>query len=231
MQELTFDNFEKIRSNKPTYRLEYFVKVCKDKNVLDLGSYDETALELKAYSDLWLFSLLEKNAKKVTGIDIALKEDTFNYKSAVILKKDVYAIKGSDFPNIELITAGEILEHLESPLGFLRQIKKEFSGREMVFSTPNGLNFSNTLMGMIKREVQHPDHYSLFSYKVLTTLCSRAGFESWEITPYYFFANEMKLKAKSKLMKGIITLVEKCIRGVEYLFPVLSMGYIVKIKI
>jgi hypothetical protein len=123
------------------------------------------------------------------------------------------------------------LEHLENPTKFFQNIKREFPGKEMLLSTPNGLNFSNTLMGMIKREVQHPDHIHLFTYKVLNTLCRNAKFESWEITPYHFFATEMKLQSNSKIKRGAITMIEKSINGFEYLFPLLSMGNIVSIKI
>ena len=231
MEQITYDNFQKIRAPKPVNRLAFFEKYCTGKNILDLGSYDETAAELKSHTGYWLFSILEKKAKKVVGIDLGIPGEVFQFGSAQILKKDVYKLKGSDFPDIELVTAGEILEHLDSPIDFLRYMKKEFSGKELVLSTPNGLNFSNTLMGMIKREVQHPDHVQLFSYKVLNTLCKKAGFREWEILPYNFFAIEMKLKSKSKFKRGMVTMIEKFIHFFEYLFPVLCMGYIVKAKI
>ncbi|MFZ4400668.1 MAG: methyltransferase domain-containing protein [Bacteroidales bacterium] len=231
MQKLTYDNFEKLQLNKPVYRIKYFAQYCKNKCVLDLGSYDETAFNLKTDTDYWLFSVLEKNTKELVGIDIALPQESIEYKSASIFKKDVFEININFQPNLEIITAGEILEHLPSPSEFLKFIKSEFHGKELLLSTPNGLNFGNTLMGLIKREVQHIDHLHVFTYKTLNTLCERAEFEEWEIIPYHFFATEMKLKSKSKLMKGLITLIEKTINGVEFFFPLLSMGYMVKIKI
>lgn len=231
MQHLTYDNMEKIKPNKPTYRLDYISEYSKNKSVLDLGSYDETAFKLKEDTKYWLFSLLEKNAKKLVGVDIALPQESLNYKSSTIYKRDVYTLTGSEFPDIDVITAGEILEHLENPTKFFANIKKEFAGKELLLSTPNGLNFSNTLMGMIKREVQHPDHIHIFTYKTLNTLCIKAQFQEWEIIPYHFFATEMKLKAKGGFKKGIITFIEKSINGIEYFFPLLSMGNIVRIKI
>lgn len=231
MNKLTYNNFEKLNLKKPVYRIDYFINHCKNKYILDLGSYDETAVNIKSDTKYWLFSELEKYAKELVGIDIALPNESIIYKSASILRKDVFEINKNTFYKAEIITAGEILEHLPSPLNFFQFIKQEFQEKEILLSTPNGLNFGNTLMGLIKREVQHIDHLHVFTYKTLNTLCEKTGFQEWEIIPYHFFATEMKLKSKSKIMKGLITMIEKIINGVEYLFPLLSMGYIVRIKI
>lgn len=231
MIKLTYDNFEKLNLSKPVYRIDYFINYCKNKYVLDLGSYDETAFNLKSDTKYWLFSELEKQTKELVGIDNALPNESLIYKSASIIKKDVFEINKNIFNKAEIITAGEILEHLPSPLNFFCFIKQEFHGKEIILSTPNGLNFGNTLMGIIKREVQHIDHLQIFTYKTLNTLCAKAGFQEWEIIPYHFFATEMKLKSKSKIKRGFISLIEKFINGVEYFFPLLSMGYIVRVKI
>ena len=170
MEKLTYDNFEKLKLQRPVKRISHFALTCKGKKVLDLGSYDETAVNLKSDTKYWLFSELEKNAMELIGIDNALPQETITYKSAKIIKKDVFLIKQEDFKEIDIISAGEILEHLYSPFEFLSFINKEFKGKELILSTPNGLNFGNTLMGLIKREVQHPDHLQVFSYKTLNTL-------------------------------------------------------------
>ncbi|MEI7595585.1 MAG: methyltransferase domain-containing protein [Bacteroidota bacterium] len=231
MKKLTYDNFEKLHVKKPVNRIKYFANYCRTKSVLDIGSYDETAVNLKIETNYWLFSELEKTAKTLIGIDIALPEESIIYKTTKIIRKDVFEINESIFKNYEIITAGEILEHLPSPLDFFLFVKKEFQGKELLLSTPNGLNFGNTLMGLFKREVQHVDHLQLFTYKTLNTLCEKAGFQEWEIIPYHFFATEMKLKTPSALKRGFITIIEKTINCVEYLFPLLSLGYMVKVKI
>jgi hypothetical protein len=231
MQKLNYDNFEKIILKKPTGRIEYFRQNCQGKIVMDLGSYDETAVTLKKNTNFWLFSVLESNAKKLVGVDSALPENSIVFKSAIILKKDVHEINKDIIENLDTITAGELLEHLPNPSLFLKFIKEEFSGKELILSTPNGLNFSNTLMGILGKEVQHEDHLHLFTYKTLNTLFINAKFLEWEIIPYYFFATEMKLRTKSRILKVGITAIEKTINGFEYLFPLLSMGYVAKIKI
>ena len=113
---------------------------------------------------------------------------------------------------------------------FLRELRRKLPGREFVLSTPNGVCFANTLMGTIGREVQHPDHLQNFTYKTLNTMCMRAGFQSWEIIPYRFYATEMIL-ASSGAKKRFVGLVQGCIRVVERCFPLLSFGYIVRVRI
>ena len=103
-------------------------------------------------------------------------------------------------------------------------------GGQLVISTPNATSFANTLLGMMKREVQHPDHIQIFSYKVLNTLCLRAGFKDWRIIPYRFYATEMILNSRG-VKRAAAKLVEKGVRVVERCFPMLSFGYAVNITL
>jgi hypothetical protein len=48
----------------------------------------------------------------------------------------------------------------------------------------------------MNRESNHQDHVSVFSFKTLTTLCTRAGFEEWRLIPYHAQYIEMALRAK-----------------------------------
>ena len=78
--------------------------------------------------------------------------------------------------------------------------------------------------------MQHPDHLNTFSFKILNTLCLRAGFRDWQIVPYRFFATEMILQTRG-IRRGFVVFVERCIRVVERFFPLLSFGYIVRAKL
>ena len=97
-------------------------------------------------------------------------------------------------------------------------------------STPNGESFANTLMGKISREVQHPDHLHAFTFKILNMLCLRAGFEGWEIIPYRFYATEMILQSHG-VKRALVRFVEGTIRVIERCFPLLSFGYVVRIRL
>ena len=132
--------------------------------------------------------------------------------------------------DVDKIVAGEFIEHIDEPLQFFRNLKRRFPGRELLVSTPNGTSLANVLLGLIRREAQHPDHVHVFSYKVLNTLCLRAGFEDWEIVPYHFHATEMKLGARG-LKRIAIAVAERMIRSVERFCPLLCFGYLVKVRL
>lgn len=100
----------------------------------------------------------------------------------------------------------------------------------LIISMPNRYSFANMAPGMIRREVQHPDHLHTFTFKTLNTLCVRANFKSWEIVPYRLFATEMIMNTNGP-KQALVRCVEVMIRIVEKVFPPLSFSYIVKIEI
>ena len=230
---LTYESLEKLAIGRPVDRLDHMTALCAGKKVLDIGCYDETALE-KRGTGHWLHGRILEVAGEVTGIDISAKlppEGLVTGGNGRILRRDAVRmdLEGIDAPAIQVVVAGEFIEHLEHPLEFFREVKRKLPGREFIVSTPNGACFANTLMGMIGREVQHPDHLQNFTFKTLNTMCMRAGFDSWEIVPYRFYATEMILAATGP-KRLFVKFVQACIRGVERLFPLLSFGYIVRIR-
>ena len=231
---LSYESLEKLAVPAPVDRLDYIASRCEGRIVLDIGCYDETALE-KRGTRHWLHGRILGEARYVTGIDISDKlppEGLETGANGRILCRDAARLDlhGVDVDEIEVVVAGEFIEHLENPLEFFRGIKRALPGRELLLSTPNGVCFSNTLMGAIGREVQHPDHLQNFTYKTLNTMFLRAGFKSWEIIPYRFYATEMILSS-SGAKKRFVALVQACIRVVERCFPLLSFGYIVRVRI
>lgn len=232
--ELKYETLEKLPVGRPVDRLSYIAERCRDKVVLDVGCFDETALQ-KRDTQHWLHGRLRALARRVVGVDSSAgipPEGIVTGSNAVIHRGDGVDIeerllRSDDF---QVIVAGEFIEHIDDPLRFFRNIKRAFPGRELVISTPNGACFANTLLGAIGREVQHHDHLHNFSFKILNTLCRRAGFQDWEIVPYRFYATEMILQSQGA-KRTLARLVERCIRQVERMFPLLSFGYIVRAKL
>lgn len=230
MQHLTYDTLERLRPPRPVDRLGWLAGACTGKVVLDVGCYDETAL-VKRDTDHWLHGRLTRTARQVVGVDSSSKIPPEGLRTAPngqIFRGDGVHVDPALLAGaqIEVIVAGEFIEHIENPLEFLRDIKGRFPGRRLLMSTPNGVSFANTLLGTIGREVQHPDHLHNFTYKVLNTLCLRAGLARWELRPYRFYATEMILGSTgAKKMAAMAT--EQFIRGVEFVFPLLCFGYII----
>ncbi|WP_312792596.1 methyltransferase domain-containing protein [Diaphorobacter nitroreducens] len=233
-QALTYETFERLPRSKPVDRIGYIARCCHGKVVLDIGCLDETALQ-KRDTEHWLHKRIANVATRVFGVDSSSKipdEGLETADNAKIVRGDGVELSPAIITadNFQIIVAGEFIEHIESPLRFFRNMRTAFPGRELVISTPNGAAFANTLLGMIRREVQHPDHLHLFSYKVLNTLCMRVGFSDWEIVPYRFYATEMIL-GSSGARRVFVQFVEWIIRTVERMFPLLCFGYIVRVRL
>lgn len=231
---LSYRTLEKVTVRRPVERVAFITDLCRGKTVLDIGCLDETALD-KQDTDDWLHRRIAAVAREVIGID---NSDTLP-KGGLATAHNARIHKGNGISpdlrqlrarEIEIVVAGEFIEHIESPSDFLRNMRTKFPGREMILSTPNGASFANALLGMIGREAQHPDHLMTSTYKTLNTLCMRTGSEAWQIIPYRFYATEMLLESRG--IKRLATwLVERLIRAVEQLFPLRGFGYIVRISL
>lgn len=232
--KLKYETLERLLVQRPVDRISFIADSCANKVVLDIGCFDETAL-IKRETRYWLHGRIAAKAKRVIGVDNSTKipsEGIATGENSKIYRGDGIHIDATvtDKFAFELLVAGEFIEHIENPLEFLRSIKDKFAGCELIISTPNGVSFANTLLGFINREVQHHDHLHNFTYKILNTLCVRSAMTGWEIIPYRFYATEMIL-GSTGAKRTFVVVVERFIRAVEYLFPLLSFGYIVKIKI
>ena len=230
---LSYETLERLRVGRPVDRLDFLAELCRDKVVLDIGCLDETALS-KRDTKYWLHGRISTVAREVIGIDSSSSippEGLRTANNAIILHGDGVDL---DLPeeredDVDQIVAGEFIEHVEAPLEFLRNMKRRFPGKELLITTPNGSAFANSFLGIFGREAQHPDHLQIFTYKILTTLCMRAGIERWEIIPYRFTASEMILNSKGP--KRLLTIaVQGLIRGVERFLPLLSFGYVVRMR-
>ena len=233
-QALRYETLERLHVPQPVDRVQFIAELCRGKRVLDIGCLDETALS-KQRTDDWLHGQIGNLASEVIGLDRSDRlpdEGLVTGPNSRILKGNGIRpdAKQVNSEAIDMIVAGEFIEHLENPLAFLRSMRKRFPGRELILSTPNGTSFANALLGMIGSEAQHPDHLLTSTYKTLNTLCRRSGAKDWKILPYRFYATEMLLSSSGPKRQAV-RLVEKGVRIVERLFPLRSFGYVVRISL
>ncbi|VWX48781.1 bifunctional 2-polyprenyl-6-hydroxyphenol methylase/3-demethylubiquinol 3-O-methyltransferase UbiG [Novosphingobium sp. 9U] len=231
---LRYQTLERIGVRAPVERVGFIADLCRGRRVLDIGCLDETALD-KQDTEEWLHRRIAAVARDVIGIDcserLADGEIVTGSNSRIVrgdgTDPDPMVIGDED---VDLIVAGEFIEHIENPLAFLQRMTARFAGRELILSTPNGAAFANALLGTIGREAQHPDHLFTSTYKTLNTLCLRAGCRAWQIIPYRFYATEMLLQSVGS-KRLLVRATEWLVRLVERLFPLRSFGYIVRVQL
>lgn len=143
----------KLEDNELYSRLERIMMLAKGKTVLHVGCCDHLPLiETKIEQHRWLHGLLEEVCTDVVGVDINKDAvDFVNQKK--FCKGSVFCadITSSDFcvklpegKKFDTILLGEIVEHLDNPVQFLRQMKKNldsygFKG-QYVLTVPNALS-------------------------------------------------------------------------------------------
>jgi len=237
---------ERLRVPRPVDRISAIKNICSDKKVLDLGAMDETAYTAKQGQGTWLHEEIAAVAAQVVGIDSSPILQTAGLQTkpnAVIYPGDIMALgawlKNSSDVNLpqksftpDVVVAGELIEHLHNPLMFLQNIKaiESLNGKTLIITTPNATAIHNCLIGLASRESTHQDHLCILSFKTLSTLCHRAGFSAWQITPYYAKFPEM-IARQSGLGRSLVAGGERVINGLEWMFPIMSFGYIVTVKI
>jgi len=231
---LKFTPLEKLKMQKPVDRLSYVSHFCKDKRVLDIGCYDETAIISKKASGYWLHELISKEAKKVIGIDSSeqIRSDIKTGPRSKIIKKDLYDLDRSfaGANKVDVIVAGELIEHIPDVSKFLQLMKRLYPGKALILTTPNATSFSNILLAFFNRESSHKDHILIFSYKTLYALSIKNGLKKFKIIPYHVKFTEMYL-GSSKIVGVFIRSAEKIVNIIENIFPMLSGGYIVNTEL
>ena len=169
---------------RPVQRIEHIAGLCRNREVLDLGAMDETAFNAKRGRGKWLHEEIALVARRVTGVDnsaLLPPEGLATAPNGRILPGDMTRLDewiATHQIRPEVVVAGELIEHLENPLAFLKLLRatEALRGCTLVLSTPNATAIHNCLVGVLSRESTHPDHLCILSYKTLSTLFQRAGF-------------------------------------------------------
>jgi hypothetical protein len=213
-------------------KLSWVAEQCRDRFVLDLGAYDETAVGPKQGTPWWLHGRIASVARKVVGVDNSKAipdEGLWTSDASQIVRGDVYDLGGLGLgERPEVVVAGELIEHLPDGVSFLRALATESSlaGATLILTTPNAACAYNALVGIVGRECTHRDHLAIYSYKTLNTVCARAGLAAWKIIPYYSRFPEMALTTSGPLHLGVVSF-QRGVNIIERLCPLLSGGWIV----
>jgi hypothetical protein len=232
MGELLYTPLERLAVTRPVDRIAFVCDRCVGRAVLDLGCFDETA-QSKRETAHWLHGAIAEVAGSVVGVDCSPVLPPGGIETGPrsrILPGDVMKL-GETLPpdtTFDVIVAGELVEHMADAPALFAMLKGEFAGRELIVTTPNATSLSNVLLGISGRESNHPDHTQIYSYKTLSTLSRRAGFDAWTVIPYYVRYTEMILGASGRT-RTFVRAAERAVNTAESAFPLLAGGLILHV--
>lgn len=212
-----------------TNRYELICKKCKDKTVLDLGCANHAVQYMNKFH--WLHGELAKVAKKLVGIDCEPDAvDYMNINGFTIYCEDVQNFDITpQYPELfDVVVAGEIIEHLTNPRGFIESAMKHLKpGGELIITTPHNLGFIFFLEALLTgSETLNDDHTMTFSKKQLTKFLEKCGYKVSES----YYVNECGCNRHEWYAKFLYKPLWWLQCLVSFIQPGLSRGIIVIVR-
>ncbi|MBL7858468.1 MAG: class I SAM-dependent methyltransferase [Cyclobacteriaceae bacterium] len=162
------------KSTKST-RFRQLQKFYDGKDILDIGC----AVGYK--KEDWMHKNIKSIAKSIYGLDL-------DQESVNNIKQKGFDVSQGNAQNFELnrkfnlVHAGELIEHLDNPGGFLESVRKHLTDDGvLLMTTPNALRISNFIYASTGGLKVNAEHTCWFCETTITTLLERKGFEVVEV--------------------------------------------------
>ncbi len=193
-------------------RFDGIFEFAKGKNVVHLGACSHLPLiEYERAHKYWLHDKLNANCAKVVGIDIDKQAVKYCNEHGVdnIYHADMLSDKKEDiertknFLKIEggkkfdYIIAGEIVEHVDNPVLFLKSISEKYRDciERIIITVPNAFYYDIVKFAKGGYERINTDHRYWFSPYTILKVAVNAGLEPEEM----FLTNSPRLIGKNKV--------------------------------
>ncbi|MBU4487074.1 MAG: class I SAM-dependent methyltransferase, partial [Candidatus Delongbacteria bacterium] len=177
------------KENHITDRISLIKQITHQSKLVHVGCADHIGLiDKKRIKNTWMHDILLKNTNKCIGID--LNAESIEYLRNELKIPDVFCadITKDTIPEIEnenwdFIFLGEMLEHVNDPVMFLKSVKKKFSGiiNKIIISVPNGFCYDNFFNTFKHFELINSDHKYWFSPYTISKVLAEADMEAEEI--------------------------------------------------
>jgi len=191
------------RSDHPpigTDRSELLEQMVAGKSVIHLGCCGHLVqIDEHREADIWLHDRILRSSTRCAGIDI--DPQSVEYLTNSLGIGNVYRcditeglpreLDGADW---DILLAGEILEHVDNPVEFLRKMRERLEGRvrEVVISVPNAMSLYCLYKTARHVEPINSDHRYSFTPYTLCKVCAMAGLTVTE----FFLVQIEKLKRR-----------------------------------
>lgn len=172
----------------PVDRLDALIDAARGKRVVHVGFVDEL-FERKLKEGVWLHGRLAEIAESVVGLDSSeegvRRAGQLGFAGRVVDAQSPEAVAALSLEPADVVIAGEIVEHLDSPGPFLRAMRLLVRPHGvLLLTTPNAYRALNFVAPLTGSELVHPDHTAWHSPQTLRSLLERNGWLVEEIAYY-----------------------------------------------
>lgn len=193
-------------------------EIIRNQNVIHLGCSDHIpVIRDKIRNNTWLHKLITENATSCIGIDIDKESIEFlknelNYTNVLhgdILSDSFIEISRKEW---DYVVFGEIIEHLDNPVNFLKNFKDRYGDNvvKFIITVPNIYNYIQFRNMLKYKEIINSDHRFWFTPYTITKILVSAGYNPEKIT----YSNLQSLNIRELILRKI-----KRIAGMEVKYP------------
>lgn len=229
----TLPSLHRLRSRPALVdRVSWLEHEVTRRRVIHLGFVDVERLDDKTASGAWLHERLSRRASHIVGIDLdpagvaTAQKSGFEAYSCDL--QDRAAVESLQLEPVELVVAGELIEHLDCPGRFLDAIHPLLApDGKLILTTPNAAALTNVLVALGMREWSSPHHVAMYSWRTIATLLDRHG---WRLSDLLFYYRGKRTGPEAAARRGLAAAFnsyERAIRPLLRVFPTVADGLIV----
>jgi SAM-dependent methyltransferase len=175
-------------------RIPFLCAQVRGRRVVHVGFADAGYREFHQAEEQWLHAHLAGPARELVGVDLdavgveAARAEGYEAYVADCCEPD--QVRALGITPADVVVAGEIIEHLDNPGAFLDALHLLGApdGR-LVITTPNAYGWVNPMALLSGHEVNHPDHIAMYTWRTLSELLRRHG---WEVVETATFVPSVK---------------------------------------
>jgi hypothetical protein len=194
------------------------INLIRDKDVIHIGCSDHIQIiNSKIRNNIWLHKLITENARKCFGIDI--DRESIDYIKKELGYQNVFYgnILTDEFKDLkenkwDYAVFGEIIEHLDDPVSFLKVFKAKYGENvsRFIITVPSIYNKRQYINMKNYREVINSDHRFWFTPYTISKVLVSAGYNPEKID----YSNLQSLSIADLIKRRI-----KRIAGIKPAYP------------